>query len=373
MDFDKHLEQLAKGLKKISLTPQEKESIWHNLLSYTKEFPVRGHIAVGHETQRGANLSHKNSLFAFFGYPSLTLKRAMPIFILVALLVGGGASLAAENSLPGDTLYPLKVKVNEEVRAWAALSPEAKAEWQSVLAERRLKEAEKLASEGRIDSEVFAKLEAKFNAHADKVNARIGEFEDKDIEAAADVASNFETSLNAHGRILEKLQISKPESKEQLGRLLVHVKTKVVENSKTRGDAETKISGEVKTRVEVAAKGRLSAAENKIKEVKEFIASIENRLGAEATLEAKAKLAIAEQKLVQGKTKLDAGLYNEAFILFGEAHRAAQEAKLLIESRQDLRIIINTNTGLDNDGTSINAEAEVKTESRLKLRGLLGL
>ncbi|MBX4191879.1 hypothetical protein KW798_00085 [Candidatus Parcubacteria bacterium] len=39
------------------------------------------------------------------------------IFAAIVIGLGGSVSLAAERSQPGDTLYPVKTHVNDEVRA----------------------------------------------------------------------------------------------------------------------------------------------------------------------------------------------------------------------------------------------------------------
>lgn len=42
----------------------------------------------------------------------------MPVFVLLlAVLMGRGTAFAAEGALPGEPLYPIKIYVNEEVRA----------------------------------------------------------------------------------------------------------------------------------------------------------------------------------------------------------------------------------------------------------------
>ena len=92
----------------------------------------------------------------------------MPIIIIVALLLGGGGtSFAAQSSLPGDVLYPVKIHVNEAVRSSLTFSTASKASLETELAEARLKETEELAAEGKMNAamhkvaEVRKFLEAK--------------------------------------------------------------------------------------------------------------------------------------------------------------------------------------------------------------------
>ena len=146
-----------------------------------------------------------------------------PIMLIAAVLISGGVSYAAEGSLPGDLLYPVKLGVNEEVGAWAAFSAESSAHWEVKRAERRLEEAETLAAQGNLDVNVSAAIEEKFERHAAKVKDRINKFEAKqDFKAAVDVGSNFEASLKAHEKILDKL--SQKESKLKLIRERVRVR-----------------------------------------------------------------------------------------------------------------------------------------------------
>src|SRR5688500_13589881 len=97
----------------------------------------------------------------------------MAIALVIALLLTGGASVAADQALPGDTLYPFKVHVNEQVSGWVAVSDEARAELDAWRAGRRLAEAEELVVKNRIDAETRADLEARFDAHAEKFLDRI--------------------------------------------------------------------------------------------------------------------------------------------------------------------------------------------------------
>ncbi len=67
------------------------------------------------------------------------------VAILIFTLATGGMTFAAESSLPGDILYPVKTQVNENVvRVIKSVSPAAKAEFEVRMVDRRLKEAEQV-------------------------------------------------------------------------------------------------------------------------------------------------------------------------------------------------------------------------------------
>ena len=70
--------------------------------------------------------------------------------IIVILVAGGGTSLAAEQSLPGEPLYAVKVGLNEPVRGWLVFNDQARADWQAERVARRLQEMSALEKAGRL-------------------------------------------------------------------------------------------------------------------------------------------------------------------------------------------------------------------------------
>lgn len=105
----------------------------------------------------------------------------------LALMVTGGTSYAAQGSVPGDTLYPVKVEVNETVRSAFAFSNEAKAVLQAKLAAERLEEAETLAARGQLNAENATILSSRLQAH---------------YTAATDYSSRAESAVPADVRAL---------------------------------------------------------------------------------------------------------------------------------------------------------------------------
>lgn len=79
--------------------------------------------------------------------------------VLAMFGTGGGVlAYAAEDALPGDTLYSVKVAINEPAIAFLHRTPQAKARWAGRKLERRLAEAEKLSLRDSITPEIEATL-----------------------------------------------------------------------------------------------------------------------------------------------------------------------------------------------------------------------
>lgn len=298
----------------------------------------------------------------------LTYIKPMPIFIVIILALGG-TSFAAEKTLPGDVLYPVKLTVNEHVQGWLSLSDQAKANWETVLANRRLSEAEKLAVHSEIDAETEARIEANFEKHANKVQERIAKIEKVDAKVAADIAANFQTSLEAHNRILFDINTSKDgNDNPELKVILFKVRSETKDTSDGRTKSEDKVKSE--TDVQVAAEGRLKAAENKLEEVQKFIENKKYKISAEVMVQIQAQLKVVKDLIVEGKARIVAKEYGQAFNLFGQSKSKAQEIKMLVEAKTDLEERADNNEDEDeneNRGTSQEKRENNRGSGRIKI------
>jgi hypothetical protein len=88
---------------------------------------------------------------------------------LILMLAGGGVAFAAETTLPGDKLYPVKVGFTEPLRETIAFSASAKAYLEEIKIEKRLKEAAVLASQGRLTDSVNQEIQERIENSAKKV------------------------------------------------------------------------------------------------------------------------------------------------------------------------------------------------------------
>ena len=194
--------------EKYKLTQSEKVRMRNELVAFMAEHPVKqgvfarvnGFFAAGSISTPSYRASY--SMYAL---------RSVAAALVVVLVGGTGTAYAAENALPGDVLYTVKVNVNERALELAATSAKAKAEVSAKRAERRLQEAEQLAVAGRLDTETKIALGEQFNKHAEEfvVRAEVLTSSD-DIEAAAEVSSDLEAALSAHEGILETVLAQEP-------------------------------------------------------------------------------------------------------------------------------------------------------------------
>ncbi len=108
------------------------------------------------------------------------------IAILLAAVMGGGVSLAAQDALPGDALWSFKVGVVERLQHGADIAA----------IQTRLQEAEALATQGKLNTSAQAKLVSNITAHAAVVVVRITDrIGAGDYASAASIATNLQATL----------------------------------------------------------------------------------------------------------------------------------------------------------------------------------
>lgn len=125
-------------LRAKTLNGEEKKAIWKELEKSIQQSAEAGIVK-------------KEPLLA--GLQSLFLNRSFALSAFsIVLVVGSGLSVAraAENALPGQALYSVKINVNEPIVGSFKYSPGAKIGWERELAGRRIAEAETLAEEGKL-------------------------------------------------------------------------------------------------------------------------------------------------------------------------------------------------------------------------------
>ncbi len=86
-----HTEQFIQRIKHIRLSPQEQREMRQDLQRSVQAYP---HPA---------------------GWPATFMRHAFAYTLAAVVLLGGGTTILAQQSLPGDTLYPIKQQVNEKI------------------------------------------------------------------------------------------------------------------------------------------------------------------------------------------------------------------------------------------------------------------
>ncbi|KKQ21558.1 MAG: hypothetical protein US36_C0018G0017 [Candidatus Wolfebacteria bacterium GW2011_GWC1_37_10] len=179
--------KIKKALRKLKNQPTDEaflKLLREKLVSYVEKTPF-----VRNEREESLYFQRFSPLFNVF---NAKMFKTMPIAIILGL-IGIGASAAtvaaSQNSLPGDTLYPVKI-LSEDARLAVIFNDESETKARMNLAQRRVEEISELITEAKLNTSItgeqIGKLELSlnkaldnFNSHLDIVSVKANEFQDK--------------------------------------------------------------------------------------------------------------------------------------------------------------------------------------------------
>ncbi len=181
-------------LRSVALSDTERAALRANLIAHIHENKVQ-HAVLSPWTQ------------------FILSKHAQAVFLSIIIIVSYGSSItsAAEGTLPGDILYPVKTGVIEPVaRLVSASSPSSEASFETKLLEKRLEEVEILTAKKNLDPALKQVVRAAIyeqNVKADKKiesikNIRMGSssrIERFTTENSTSSAENLSKKNNSRG------------------------------------------------------------------------------------------------------------------------------------------------------------------------------
>jgi len=191
-EFEKQLNKVAKGIK---LSVAEKRELEARVVSFMEYHPRREAVAVKKAEAYLASQSY--SIISFNNRYLQAALGALAVFIFIIV------PAAAERAVPGDVLYPIKVRVNEEVRGGLTFSPTQKIEWETERLERRISEVRLLESKGELTEETEAEVVKAVQAHAEAAQDGINKLRVTDAEEASLAEVAFESALDVQSFVLE--------------------------------------------------------------------------------------------------------------------------------------------------------------------------
>ena len=277
--MDKELKDIINKAKEVRLSAEDKAQVRENLVTFmNKEVEgVRNEELVRHSNW------HPKIWFSFARVPAMAV---LSVFLVT------GVSFAAEGSLPGDTLYPVKVNFNEEFQSLIAFSPESKAKFEIKRAERRLEEVERLALHNKLETHWKGNLEVRLEKQIERASKHVAMLEEKgELRKAALINDRLEVVLSVHDQVLTDIDTKKIATKK------------------------------IKDRIRKVA-ARRQALEKKL-----LTAKVIDQLPREKKI---APEAINKQHLKQRK-------YNKAYIKLQQAKRATDKRILLKKVNQRLK------------------------------------
>jgi len=195
--FSEEFHKKALGVK---LKASERDALRERVVSYIEYHPLP---AAG---KRTLSKAERALLSEPYRTVSFSWRQLVSYGGVAALLCAVTISYSAEQAVPGDALYPVKVKFNEEVRSSLTWSPYQKVTWETERLNRRIAEARVLASEGKLTSEVEAEVVAAVRTHSAEARREIAELQVTDKDEAGLAALHLATALDVQSAALRQTE-----------------------------------------------------------------------------------------------------------------------------------------------------------------------
>ena len=116
------------------------------------------------------------------------------IALILAAVIGGGTSIAAQSALPGDALWGFKVVINERLQPGNDIAA----------IQTRLQEAKELSEQGKLNAKERADILSNIDEHAAAVEKQINNSRSiGDYTTAAALATNLQAALAGAAGVLD--------------------------------------------------------------------------------------------------------------------------------------------------------------------------
>jgi hypothetical protein len=275
-------QQLKKKADSVILSVSEKNELRERVISYMEYHPLSAEMKMNAQKSVTSE-SFSGRVLNFNGWKALQFSGLAALVLMVSV------SYVAEKAVPGDTLYAVKVSINEEVRGTLARSSYEKVVWETERLNRRIAEARLLADEGRLTEEVEVQVASAVKVHSDNARKEIAALKEIDSEEAALVSIELETTLDVQSTSLRNREPSEVVGKSTA--LIASALTKSQEASRGSDQEVVPSYGRLIARVELETTRAQELLSNvKQSATAEEQADIKRRL---SDIDSKVSLAIA--------------------------------------------------------------------------------
>lgn len=252
------------------------------------------------------------------------------------VLVTGPVVYAAEQSLPNDFLYPLKVEVLEPiVVSTFSFTKEGAADAKTALVGRRFTEAQELIVNDRLDDETSTNLRNRIAHEVAAIQTYIEETETGgNLSEALEVGSELETVLEGHGQVLTVLSEGTETQVDDasVDQLVDLVEEEGADTEEVSEGIEDVLSAAASIETNEYLVQVSEEAFDTLEEVRRDVELFSKEYpNGEVVTEAQAFLVQAEDAYSAARSSEEAGVFGSALSEFRDALQAADHARILIQ------------------------------------------
>lgn len=251
------------------------------------------------------------------------------LFLVLVLGSSGYVLAAANDSVPGDSLYQVKLAV-EDARLNLARSPKSRVALEVEFASRRLEEVKQL-SESNSDGVTHATiLVAQFQDELTKVSAKTNELSQSSPQDGAEVALLLDAKLNDYKHTLAATNVTDPAFKKQVNAAISNVARAETQNLKVIVDSSDSPEQAVVEKIS----NKIASAEESLRQVDEKLVD-EKLLDGAGTKSVREQSAIAKVNLAEARQKVNEGDYKAAVGIIDQIEDIVYEVEAAVDESGD--------------------------------------
>lgn len=321
---------IAKAGAHTALTETERGKMRLLLREYSAMKPIRESVA-----STGTRATFVDRWFSYLQRPAgITIAT-----LLVVTLSSGGVAYAAEGTLPGNVLYPVKINVIEPLQVAFAPSPKAKALLQMTFAEQRITEAATLARNGELSTTTEAELAANFTKNATGAADAAAQERLRNPTTADLLTTGFATRLAAYESVLAVVSKHSPAT-DPISRFQTAIQTQITSitqvtpatsSQDTLVQVQSATTGQDVLRLQNAADAALNISAD-------IIGRTAQTLDASSSADARNELIRASALAQQGRALLEQHDANGASKAFQDSLSATARLDVLTRAAAALNI-----------------------------------
>lgn len=193
--------QFKKEAEKISLNSDEQVVLREKVLAFMKYHPLPSSKMVNNLNKNHNSLNQENEDWMIINLKKWHIFKWSSLALILTLTT---IPYLAENSVPGDSLYAVKVNFNEEVRSSLTFNSYNKIVWEAERLNRRIAEVNLLTSEGKMTEEIENGVVEAVKNHRERAKKEIENLKQSDKDGAALIAVQLDAIIDIQSVSLKK-------------------------------------------------------------------------------------------------------------------------------------------------------------------------
>jgi len=344
----KEIKQFKKDIESIRLSADEKKSLKSDFMNTLEN------TSVTREEYREPTISPFSIFF---------MKRYTSFAMAAFLIISTGTVYASESSIPGDTLYPIKINIAEKISSISDFTDQEKIDTKIQLTEKRLGEAKKLLSKKKYDVDSSEYIENKFTEYTEEINSFIESSKNgnEKIRSAETIIKLKKVLNNYDEELLEDAEYSDNNSQVVL---VKNITNKISSNIKDLNDDQDEIIKNIK---EEDSQDSLKSEADIKKANVENILKEKNKVKEEDTekgeVQNEKSLVKEDGEIIEVLDEKDVDEKIEATLRVSEKAQIVDSQTMLV-AEEEIKISENSSVDVEKDNTEKEEDEELDSKYR---------